>query len=347
MTVVQRWLKRPRTVWLRKALFQIHLWTGIAAGLYVLFICISGSAIVFRNELYSSLGSKPMIVAASGERLSTDALKQAAKRAYPGYEVSYVWLSKNPNQAVEIWMDRNGTKRQRLFDPFTGKDLGESVPYSIRTLAWLKELHLNLLTGDTGRAVNGAGAILLTLLSLTGIVIWWPGIRIWRNNLTIHRRASWKRLNWDLHSAVGFWTFLFVFMWGFVGIYAAFPMPFQRAINSFAPLNEYRLDPFSQVSLEKDAQVRFVQVADDTPKATGKRRIPRRNYSFGDQIVRWFSFLHFGNFAGWRVKALWVVLGLAPAFLFVTGTLMWWNRVLSPSARRSRHRMEVATAERL
>jgi uncharacterized iron-regulated membrane protein len=33
------------------------------------------------------------------------------------------------------------------------------------------------------------------------------------------------------------------------------------------------------------------------------------------------------------VKALWVVLGLVPPFLFVTGALMWWNRVLSREAR--------------
>jgi uncharacterized iron-regulated membrane protein len=29
-----------------------------------------------------------------------------------------------------------------------------------------------------------------------------------------------------------------------------------------------------------------------------------------------------------------VVIGLAPAFLFVTGVLMWWNRVLRLAARR-------------
>ena len=57
------WLRRPKSVWLRKALFQIHLWTGIALGLYVFVISITGSAIVFRNELYNSLWPGPRIVA--------------------------------------------------------------------------------------------------------------------------------------------------------------------------------------------------------------------------------------------------------------------------------------------
>jgi len=34
------------------------------------------------------------------------------------------------------------------------------------------------------------------------------------------------------------------------------------------------------------------------------------------------------------VKVLWVVLGFAPVVLFGTALLMWWNRVLSPLARR-------------
>jgi uncharacterized iron-regulated membrane protein len=56
----------------------------------------------------------------------------------------------------------------------------------------------------------------------------------------------------------------------------------------------------------------------------------RPRYSTGDKIIRWFSYLHFGNFGGWPSKALWVIIGLGPAFLFVTGALMWWNRVIWP-----------------
>ena len=38
---------------LRKILFQIHLWTGIGIGLYVVAICVTGSVTVFRNEFYT------------------------------------------------------------------------------------------------------------------------------------------------------------------------------------------------------------------------------------------------------------------------------------------------------
>jgi uncharacterized iron-regulated membrane protein len=40
-----------KSAWFRRALFQLHLWTGLAIGLYVLAICVSGSLMVFRREL--------------------------------------------------------------------------------------------------------------------------------------------------------------------------------------------------------------------------------------------------------------------------------------------------------
>jgi uncharacterized iron-regulated membrane protein len=51
-TAWQRWLRQPQKLWLRKAAFQVHLWSGIGLGLYVLFISVTGSVLVYRNELY-------------------------------------------------------------------------------------------------------------------------------------------------------------------------------------------------------------------------------------------------------------------------------------------------------
>ena len=54
----------------------------------------------------------------------------------------------------------------------------------------------------------------------------------------------------------------------------------------------------------------------------------------GRKILQSFSYAHYGNFAGWKVKALWVALGLIPPLLFLTGAIMWWNRKITPKLRR-------------
>jgi uncharacterized iron-regulated membrane protein len=339
MALWERWLRRPQSVWLRRALFQVHLWTGIGLGLYVFVVSVSGSAIVFSSEVYSHPWPGPRSVVVSGPRLTHDQISEAAQRAYPKYSVTYVWdADKKPSQSVDVWMELDGKRKERQFDPYTGKDLAPSTPFTITFLSWMGDLHKNLLSGDTGRTVNGLAAILVTLLSMTGIVIWWPGIQSWRKSLTLRRTGSWKRLNWDLHSAVGFWTVAFVFMWGVTGVFVVFPKPFERAIDRFAPLDRYRLEigssqPTPLLGDSRASLVLVSQVAGGAQVQTPRRRAQPR-LSGGDKIVRWVYYLHFGNFSGWRVKALWVLLGLAPPFLFVTGTLMWWNRVLSPSARR-------------
>ncbi len=75
----------------------------------------------------------------------------------------------------------------------------------------LLDFHENLLRGMTGRAINGIGALCLTLARLTGTILWWPGVANWRRSMSVNWRSSFARLNWDLHNALeDFWCLLFV-----------------------------------------------------------------------------------------------------------------------------------------
>ena len=309
-TLPGRLWRNPQNVWARRALFQIHLWAGVGAGIYILLISVSGSVIVFRNELYKSFVRPPLVVEPSGTPLTDDELKAAAKRVYPGWTIANVWRVKNPNQVVEIWLEHNKNRKQRAFNPYTGADLGNPDPAGLRFVLWLVDLHDNLLFQDIGRKVNGAGAILLTVLCITGAVIWWPGIVSWRRSLVANWTGNWKRFNWGLHSALGFWSFAFVFVWAVSGIYLVFPDPFTAVIDYLQP---------------DEAQ---------------------RGLRAGDEVLRWVARLHFGRFAGWPIKTLWFLIGFAPVILFITGAIMWWNRVLSPLLEKGwLHRGRIAVNE--
>ncbi len=298
MTFRERVLRRPQTLWIRKAVFQIHLWTGIAVGLYIVVASVSGSAVVFRRELMRVLVNRPQVSAhdATTHRLTEAELGTAARRAFPDYNVTKVWIGRNGERPIDIWMSRGRDQQKHLFDPFTGADLGETIPPGVRTLDWFVSLHDDLLSGFTGRTINGVGGIVLVVLCISGAVIWWPGTAAWRRGLSVQWRAGWKRVNFDLHSAIGFWSFLFVFMWALSGVYLVFPHPFMAVVDF--------LDPLDPASLT-----------------------PRR----GDLALEWLAKLHFGRFAGIKTKALWTFMGLIPPALFVTGALMWWNRVLRPA----------------
>jgi uncharacterized iron-regulated membrane protein len=288
-TVWARWIWQPQGVWLRKALFQVHLWTGIGVGLYISMASLTGSALVFRRGL-NSLLRPATIVLQSGTRVTEDQLRDAAQQAYPRFQIARISMPAGQDRAAEVFLVRGDVRQTRLFDPYTAKDLGDAdreVPFVL----WLIDLHDNLLGGTTGRFVNGLGGFLLALLCMTGVVIWWPGIAAWRRGLTVRRGTSWKRFNFDLHSAVGFWTVVALFMWAVTGAYLGYPEPFQQFVEL--------VDPFDPESL-----------------------VP----GTGDVVLEWFGRLHFGRTFGTELSVLWVIVGLAPAVLFVTGAIMWWNR---------------------
>jgi uncharacterized iron-regulated membrane protein len=315
MTIWQQWVRQPQTVWLREAIFQVHLWSGIGVGLYVLFVSVTGSVLVWRNELAAAATRDPIVVTGSGPRMTDEQLKEAAARAYPGYAVVIKRLS-NPDQAVEISLERGANRKVRLFDPYTGRDLGASVPLGIMAIRMLLDLHDDLLGGRTGRKVNGVGALLLVLLAVTGIVVWWPGIKTWRRGLRVHRNVGWRRFTWELHSMIGFWGLGLIAMFAISGAYLGNPELFQDLAD--------RLEPLTQAN-------------------AGER--------IGDKVIYWLAYLHFCRIGGiaipcriryglcdWAAKSVWALFGLAPAAMFMTGAVMWWNRVVRKKLRRTSRR---------
>jgi uncharacterized iron-regulated membrane protein len=224
MTHWQRVVHRPQQLWLRKAFFQIHLWTGIAVMLYVAVISVSGSAIVYRRELATDHLQRRLISAGSGRpRMTIEELKPSVSRVYPSHDILNIFEPAEPDQPDVVVLQHRNTRLIRLFDPYTGADLGGRRSAVDRALGWLTDLHDNLLSGLTGRILNGIGAFFITMLAFTGAVVWWPGIKNWRRSLTINPRARFPRLSWGLHSAVGFWCGLFVLGWGISGILLCFP----------------------------------------------------------------------------------------------------------------------------
>jgi uncharacterized iron-regulated membrane protein len=227
-----RWIERPQSLRVRKFLFQIHLWTGIISGLYVILISLTGSAIVLRREIEAPRQKHFVISSAGRTLLGKDEIQQAARLAYPSAEVLDIVDPQNPAKPYMVVFEEGNKRIERVIDPYTGADLGNPEPAINRAFGWLADLHDNLLSGLTGRILNGVGSSLLVLLSLTGAVIWWPGIQNWRRSTSIKWSARFARLNWDLHSAVGFWCYLFVLVWGISGICLCFPGTLDFVLNS-------------------------------------------------------------------------------------------------------------------
>ena len=90
MTLWQRWLRQPQRVWLRRVIFQMHLWTGLALGLYVAVLSLTGSVLVYRNELDRVLATPRALLDQTATPMTADELRAAAERLYPDWTVTEV-----------------------------------------------------------------------------------------------------------------------------------------------------------------------------------------------------------------------------------------------------------------
>jgi uncharacterized iron-regulated membrane protein len=312
--IVARWLRQPQRVWLRRAMFQIHLWTGLALGLYVVVLSVSGSVLVYRAEIDRLVASPRATLNEQATPMTADEIRAAAERLYPGWKVTAVNEGRYrarastgqarpgpprrpPDPTASVNLERNGETRDRLFNPYTGEDLGDNFTQGQAAMLWLVRLHDDLLLDrPDGPWWNGFLSLVFTFSVLTGAVVWWPGVSRWKRSLVVKASSGWRRFNWDLHSALGFWLFFFMLMWGISGWYMGMPDP----ITNFA---DWISDPEQEY---------------------GQRP--------ADVALLWLTRLHFGRWRnpGWGpyLQALWAAFGLVPAVMFVTGLVMWWNRVV-------------------
>ena len=114
---------------MRRAIFQVHLWSGIGLALYILVICASGSAIVFRRDLDKTLCPPDVTVHVGPHRLSTAELTSKAHARYPRFDSSRITIgsARAANAPVEVLFSGRGVQLDRLFDPYTGEDLADAI----------------------------------------------------------------------------------------------------------------------------------------------------------------------------------------------------------------------------
>ena len=225
-------IDRPQNVPWRKAVFQVHLWSGVIVALYIAAISISGSILVFETNL---LDNRPHL-AKGGLHHEIDYSKAVAavQNAFPGEAVASVDMRTDDRRIVTVVL--KAAQRQRTV--YVAAASNEVLDSYIRgqrhgVLLWLEDFHNELAGGRSGGVVNGIGGAILALLCLTGIVIWWPGIKNWQRALGVQWKARWVRINYDLHSAIGFWTLLFAGMWGATGAYFIFPQQVQNMLGLY------------------------------------------------------------------------------------------------------------------
>lgn len=241
-------LKSRRKLWL-----SVHLYLGLFAGLVLAVVGITGSILVFYQELQEVVNPELSVVSAPPEGAavyrSLDEIIATAELEKPeGSRLHKVYYPRTVDVAYKLLYFISASEQSSdgyyiFVDPYTAKVQGQQLwhpknRYWGRPLvSFIMQLHWCLLLGKTGGVVVGILAALSIISVLTGLIVWWPLTGKFRKALTFKRHASTVRFNFDLHKTVGFYLSIVLLPVLFSGIYMNLPEQVNVLVRLFLPVN--------------------------------------------------------------------------------------------------------------
>lgn len=211
---------------------NIHLWLGLAAGLIFFVECLSGTLLVFEDEITEM--AYPARYFVSHEKraaLELDSLTAVVKRELPKATITGVKVYNDPSRTVEINVSsgrgdkkvaksvpgkgkKGGGKKQVLFlNPYTSEITAKQDPSEKTFFKLMLEIHQTLMAGETGKTILGISTFVVFVILITGVILWFPKKnKQLKARLKIKTDGSWKRINHDLHIVLGFYCTVFIFI---------------------------------------------------------------------------------------------------------------------------------------
>jgi uncharacterized iron-regulated membrane protein len=214
----------------RKVIFWCHLVAGVAAGLVILVMSVTGVLLAYERQITywaDTRGYQVERPSADAPRLGPDALLAGVREARPA--PATVTLRADPEAPAEIGFGREGTI---FVDPYTGEALGAGSPRVRAFFRSVTDWHRWLgASGDgagrsVGRAITGASNFVFLFIVVSGFYLWWP--RKWkkgvvRNVMWFRRGLASRARNFNWHNTIGFWSVGPLFIIVLSGVVISYP----------------------------------------------------------------------------------------------------------------------------
>lgn len=192
---------------MRNLILNLHLYTALVAGLFVITLGVTGSIMAFEEDIDRTMNPGLFKVEPAGQPMPVAAILASVKKAYPDARLNSIHITSRPDESYT-----SGSRAGQFFiNQYTGQVVG--VRKGQTTLQKIHQLHLNLLMGKSGRTVVLIVALVLIWLVGSGIYLWWPLKRS-----TVKFGGSMRRITFDLHNAVGIYTAAFLLTLAVTGV---------------------------------------------------------------------------------------------------------------------------------
>jgi len=204
----------------KKNIGFLHLWLGLSSGLIVFIVALTGSILVFEDEIDAFVNPEFYQVSNIGtKKLPVDVYVNAIQKKYKITQLDRIQTYEDPQRTV-IVSGPDADKNDQIFsvDPYTGNILAR-VSEKSSFFSVVLDLHRHLILGEVGKFITGCSCIIFVFMLISGIILWWPKkIKNLKQRLTVKWSASFKRVNWDFHSIFGFYAFSILLIISLTGL---------------------------------------------------------------------------------------------------------------------------------
>ncbi|MES2309252.1 MAG: PepSY-associated TM helix domain-containing protein [Verrucomicrobiota bacterium] len=215
---------------LRKIIFWSHLVVGIAVGIIVLSMSMTGTLLSFERQItvWAERDVREVVPPSpESQPLDPEAILQRFKEQHPDENPTELALFSNAQNTVQI---SAGREKRFYLNPYTGKILGEGSPRVRKFFTFVTEWHrwfaLEKEWKERGKAVTGAGAFGFFLLLLSGLYLWIPKqktVQALKAIALFNFRLTGKPWHWNWHNVIGLWISPIILLITVTGIIMAFP----------------------------------------------------------------------------------------------------------------------------
>jgi uncharacterized iron-regulated membrane protein len=197
---------------LRSTVFWIHLVCGVATGLVVLMMSVTGVLLTYERQMLAWAERQEFPVPAPGaQRLPLEDLVAAAKLSRPEFNPTTIVLRNEPDAPVTLGAGRSGSL---LVDPYSGT-AHEPGAQGLRrffaaTTGWHRWFNAQGDSRAVPRAITGASNLAFLFLILSGLYLWLPRLFKWamfKARLVFNAENSTSKardFNW--HHVFGIWS---------------------------------------------------------------------------------------------------------------------------------------------
>lgn len=205
----------------KKIIGKLHLWLGLASGLIVLFLGVTGCILAYQREIEDAVQSYRFTEKQNQALLTPTQLQKIADNQLPGKKLHSInYQTGRSSVAVYFSLEPEQYYYTVFINPYSGEVLKVKNMANDFFRIVINGHYYLWLPPHIGQPILATGTLIFVIMMITGIILWWPRHKkALKQRFSIKWDARWRRVNYDMHNVLGFymtWVALFLALSGLV-----------------------------------------------------------------------------------------------------------------------------------